>query len=34
MDATPFQELMLASAGLLIALAAFVIAATRFNATR
>jgi len=34
MDPTPLQELILASAGLALAFLAFLIALSRFNATR
>jgi hypothetical protein len=34
MDITPFQELLLAGTGLLLALVAFIVAATRWQASR
>lgn len=34
MDLTPFQELLLTGAGLLLAVLAFVVAATRWQASR
>lgn len=34
MDPTPFQDLLLAGAALLLAVAAFLIAATRYNTSR